>query len=176
MANENNTILDLHNYFYGTENHYYHPGWYFDKIVDKKEEIQNKENGLDKIRPGRYVLCQEDNAIFVRTGDTDSDNYYFVSPKIYNDRNYYYYNDFEHISGRKVGTVKQSILDNYNQAGIDVIVTSGYRFISYTNNMASILLENNAVLTIPTSNAKPVLFSVAPADQLGNLASYYFGI
>lgn len=153
--------MNLHNYFYGTEDHYYHPGWYFDLIVNTVNDLSEQAQA---IRPGRFVLVSDSEAVFMRTGDNES--YWFVPPIRNDNDEYYYYNDYEHVSGKSV--------DEVTPEG-EYVQTTGYRFIAYTNKMAQVIMENNGSLAIPyDSDGKPVLYS-ANTDQMGNLASYYFG-
>lgn len=173
---DNEQLLLNRNYFYGTEDHYYHPGWYFDVIVDKVEketndpsEITDLSNAED-VRPGRFVLVRNANAVFMRT--SDNEDYYFVLSSNYGSEQYFY-NDFRNISGKKVSEVASTDLIGYNSNVLKQ--TTGFRFIAYTNRMAQILLQNNGSLVVPYStNGEPVLYSTT--NNLGYMASYYFGL
>jgi hypothetical protein len=105
----NEELLLQHNYFYGTEDHYYHPGWYFDEIVD---DITNLTGVLLNVRPGRFVLVRNANAVFMRT--SDNENYYFVKSSNYNSEQQYFYNDYKNISGKKVSEVNSTDLIGYD--------------------------------------------------------------
>lgn len=153
--------MNLHNYFYGTADHYYHPGWYFDLIVSTVNDLS--EQAARAIRPGRFVLVQDSEAVFMRTGDNES--YWFVPPIRNNNNEYYYYNDYEHVSGT-------STSEETPDPDLGAIETTGFRFIAYTNKMAQIIMENNGSLAIPYSDGRPVLYSAT--DNLGYMASYYF--
>ena len=163
MSNISTNRIDyLHNYFYGTEDHYYHPGWYFDLTVGTIENLSNPP--ALAIRPGRFVLVSNSEAVFMRTGDNES--YWFVPPIRNDNNNYYYYNDYEHVSGKEINEITPD-------PDLGAIETTGFRFIAYTNKMAQIIMENNGSLAIPYSDGKPILYA-ANTDQMGNLASYYF--
>lgn len=159
------TEYKLQNYFYGTHDHYDHPGWYFDEVVDTLEDLNT--NKIRAIRPGRFVLVKDLQAIFLRDGH-DAE-YYFVNPVMIDERhNKYYYVDKYNISGKVVDSVD---ISEYDPNAISI--TSGFRFIAYTNKLAQILLKNGS-LAVQMEDSGPMLYTTI--TNLGYMASYYFGI
>lgn len=176
--------LELHNFFYGTEDHYQHPGWYFDLIVDNNNDItetagvsENDPTTTDfpentkQVRPGRFILVKKYNAVFMRVGANES--YYFVKPTYIDENNTkYYYKDIQNYSGKKYNPNNdeelQYVKDTYGKA---ITIIKGFRFVAYTNSMSQIVLGENLSIALPTSE-DPNLYNVT--SNLQYLASYYF--
>lgn len=109
-------FVDTGNYansFYGTYDHYQRIGWYFDKIVDDLEDLEDCKD----IMTGRFVLVKTEDAIFMRTSDNYTENY----P----------YQRYE-IQGNELIPV----------GNVNVYETEGFRFIGYATRKAMLLLDD----------------------------------
>ncbi len=140
-------IDSLKNYFYGQATHYNHPGWYFDIVIDNLEDLTSQM----QIRPGRFVLVKNYGAIFMRSGS----NNIFIKPFIDDgeDTNRrYFYQDQYNLSGEEVDFTQADLesdsekFETWFQHNLpympprqkeeflrQLYITTGYKFISYTN-------------------------------------------
>lgn len=140
-------IDSLKNYFYGQATHYNHPGWYFDIVINNLEDLTSQM----QIRPGRFVLVKNYGAIFMRTGS----NNIFIKPFI-DDTNIkygrYFYQDQYNLSGEEVDFTQADLESDSKEFETwfqdkfpnmtpsqkrdllkQLYITTGYKFISYTN-------------------------------------------
>lgn len=140
-------IDSLKNYFYGQATHYNHPGWYFDIVIDNLQDLTSQM----QIRPGRFVLVKNYGAIFMRTGS----NNIFIKPFIDDGEGTnrrYFYQDQYNLSGEEVDFTQTDLefdsekFETWFQDKFpnmtprqkrdllrQLYITTGYKFISYTN-------------------------------------------
>lgn len=181
------------NYFYGQANHYNHPGWYFDVIVDNlsAEEGSLTESNLNNetsVRPGRFVLVKNYGAIFMRSGN----NNMFIKPyKNLTESGYqYYYQDKYNLSGKEVNftlqeedRVNQWIDENClgitaeekEELKLQMYITNGYKFISYTNPNIQIWRGGTAQLWTDFSNTDYLIID-GEDQELQTILETYFNV
>ena len=78
-------------YFYGSDDHYQHPGWYFDKVINSLDDLEGLKN---QVYTNRFVLVYEYHAIFMRTNDNNS---YYCNIDIFEKRIKEFIRDFNKI-------------------------------------------------------------------------------
>ena len=152
-------------YFYGSDDHYQHPGWYFDKVINSLDNLEGLKN---QVYTNRFVLVYKYHAIFMRTNDNNS--YYFVKPW---DNNFNYVYDYKKLNGHTVNAARDSIVNNLPEKYKEAVTKiSGFQFISYTNKIAQTLLRDGSLPYIDEEN--PQLYNTT--SNLQYMASYYFGL
>ena len=137
------------NSFYGTYDHFQRIGWYFDKIVPY---IGNLNDCLD-VLTGRFVLVQNEDAIFMRDYNYDNQNFEFYPYSTtyeWNEEN----GEFIYNSG-------------------DAVPITGFRFIGYATRLAKLLIDENGNTTAIDVNGN-LPYKIAKTKNVQQMSAYYF--
>ena len=104
------------NSFYGTYDHYQRIGWFFDKVVSTIDDL---DDCLD-ILTGRFVLVEENDAIFMRDYAYDIEGNYFQ----------YYDSGYEYEDGQFIPIG-------------EAIPIKGFKFIGFATRRSKLLFNEN---------------------------------
>ena len=138
------------NGFYGTYDHFQRIGWYFDKIVYDLDDLDNCVN----VMTGRFVLVMNENAVFLRTGNS-GDNTYTQNAIV------------------SIDPTTHEV--SYNSGNTNPItITKGFKFIGYITPHAKLLLDQDgSFIDINTSNFM-IPYKIANDEYVKRISAYYF--
>lgn len=140
-------IMANPNSFFGTYNHFQRLGWYFDKIVQRIEELTNSE--CQRVMTGRFVYVEQEDAIFLRSKGT----YTYVRYKAILDSN--------------------GNITHYNNIS-EEITTTGFKFIGYLTQHARLLLDKNGQFFDFDERNFTFPYKIADDDYVKRISAYYF--
>lgn len=146
----NNVLVDVidtgayANSFYGTYDHYQRIGWYFDKIVDDIADLDLEDT--KRVLTGRFVLVKNEDAIFMRTSNEESDT--FTKYEIVKENDKYY----------------------IEQVSSTTYTVEGFRFIGYASRRAMLLFGDEGYIDVNAMQA----YKIAGKPNVRRLSAYYF--
>lgn len=134
------------NSFYGTYDHYQRIGWFFDKVVSTIDDL---DDCLD-VLTGRFVLVEENDAIFMRDYAYDVEGNYFQ----------YYDGGYKYEDGQFVPV----------GAAIPI---KGFKFIGFATRRSKLLFNEDGQYGI-IETADDIPYKIAKTKNIQQLSAYYF--